>query len=189
MEVMRVLKAEGTPARDVVLLLTDGEEAGLLGATGFFQSHPLAKQLGFVINMESRGGGGRANMFETAPANGAVIDLFRKASTAPASSSLIVYLYKQLPNDTDFTVPRKAGIAGLNYAFIARQFDYHSPVSTPENLNQGSLQHLGTRCWPRPARPPSPLPCPARRPTRSTPTRWAITCSPTPPWPGGACWP
>ncbi|MBR7618921.1 M20/M25/M40 family metallo-hydrolase [Phenylobacterium sp. 20VBR1] len=143
LEVMRVLKAEGTPARDVVLLLTDGEEAGLLGATGFFQSHPLAKQLGFVINMESRGGGGRANMFETAPANGAVIDLFRKASTAPASSSLIVYLYKQLPNDTDFTVPRKAGIAGLNYAFIARQFDYHSPVSTPENLNQGSLQHLG----------------------------------------------
>lgn len=143
LEVMRILKAEGTPARDVVLLLTDGEEAGLLGATGFFQSHPLAGHLGFVINMESRGGGGRANMFETAPANGAVIDLFRKASTAPTSSSLIVYLYKQLPNDTDFTVPRKAGVAGLNYAFIARQFDYHSPVSTPENLSQGSLQHLG----------------------------------------------
>ena len=143
LEIMRILKAEGPPARDVVLLLTDGEEAGLLGATGFFQSHPLAGHIGFVINMESRGGGGMANMFETAAANGAVIDMFRKVSTSPVSSSLTVYLYNQLPNDTDFTVPRKAGIAGLNYAFIARQFDYHSPVSTPENLSQGSLQHLG----------------------------------------------
>ncbi len=143
LEIMRILKSEGTPARDVVLLLTDGEEAGLLGATGFFQNHPLAGRIGFVINMESRGGGGQANMFETAAANGAVIDMFRKVSTSPISSSLTVYLYKQLPNDTDFTVPRKAGIAGLNYAFIARQFDYHSPVSTPENLSQGSLQHLG----------------------------------------------
>lgn len=143
LEIMRILKAEGTPARDVVLLLTDGEEAGLLGATAFFQNHPLAGRIGFVINMESRGGGGQANMFETAAANGAVIDMFRKVSAAPVSSSLTVYLYKQLPNDTDFTVPRKAGIPGLNYAFIARQFDYHSPVSTPENLSQGSLQHLG----------------------------------------------
>lgn len=143
LEIMRILKAQGTPARDVILLLTDGEEAGLVGATGFFQSHPLAGRIGFVINMEARGGGGPANMFETAAANGAVVDMFRKVAPSPASSSLTVYLYKQLPNDTDFTVPRKAGIAGLNYAFIARQFDYHSPVSTPENLSQGSLQHLG----------------------------------------------
>lgn len=143
LEVIRAIKTQGTPARDVVLVLTDGEEAGLLGATAFFQSNPLAAHVGFVINMESRGGGGRANMFETAPENGAVVEMFRKASPSPASSSLIVYLYKQLPNDTDFTVPRKAGVPGLNYAFIARQFDYHSPVSTPENLSQGSLQHLG----------------------------------------------
>ncbi|WP_421932692.1 M20/M25/M40 family metallo-hydrolase [Phenylobacterium sp.] len=143
LEVIRAIKTQGTPARDVVLVLTDGEEAGLLGATAFFQSHPLAPHVGFVINMESRGGGGRANMFETAPENGAVVEMFRRASPSPASSSLIVYLYKQLPNDTDFTVPRKAGVPGLNYAFIARQFDYHSPVSTPENLSQGSLQHLG----------------------------------------------
>ena len=82
LEIMRILKAEGTPARDVVLLLTDGEEAGLLGATAFFQNHPLAGRIGFVINMESRGGGGQANMFETAAANGAVIDMFRKVSRA-----------------------------------------------------------------------------------------------------------
>lgn len=143
LEVMRILKAQGTPARDVILLLTDGEEAGLLGATAFFQSHPLARRVGFMINMEARGGGGRANMFETSAENGAVVEMFRKVSTAPTSSSLIVYLYKQLPNDTDFTIPRKAGVPGLNYAFIGRQFDYHSPVSTPENLSQGSLQHLG----------------------------------------------
>jgi hypothetical protein len=143
LEVMRILKAEGTPARDVILLLTDGEEAGLLGATGFFRDHPLARHVGFVINMESRGGGGQAQMFQTGAENGEVIKLLRKTAVHPAASSLAVYLYEHLPNDTDFTVSKAAGLTGLNYAFIGRQFDYHSPTSTPDNLDQGSLQHMG----------------------------------------------
>jgi hypothetical protein len=40
-------------------------------------------------------------------------------------------------------VSSQAGVPGLNYAFIGRQFDYHSPTSTPDNLSQGSLQHMG----------------------------------------------
>ena len=145
LEVMRILKAEGTPARDVVLVLTDGEEAGLLGAVGFFRAHPLARHVGFVINMESRGGGGPAQMFQTGQENGQVVDLFRKTAVKPQASSLIVYIYEHMPNDTDFTVSKAAGVTGLNYAFIGRQFDYHSPTSTADNLDQGSVQHLGTQ--------------------------------------------
>jgi hypothetical protein len=145
LEIMRVLKAEGTPQRDVILLITDGEEAGLLGAQGFFAEHPLARHVGFVINMETRGGGGQAQMFQTGAENGEVIKLFRKTAQHPAASSLAVYLYEHLPNDTDFTVSKAAGITGLNFAFIGRQFDYHSPTSTSDNLDQGSLQHLGVQ--------------------------------------------
>jgi hypothetical protein len=145
LEVMRVLKAEGTPQRDVILLITDGEEAGLLGAQGFFDEHPLARHVGFVINMETRGGGGQAQMFQTGAENGEVIRLFRRTAQHPAASSLAVYLYEHLPNDTDFTVSKAAGITGLNFAFIGRQFDYHAPTSTSENLDQGSVQHLGVQ--------------------------------------------
>ncbi|MDP3746187.1 MAG: M20/M25/M40 family metallo-hydrolase [Phenylobacterium sp.] len=145
LEIVRALKTRGRPARDVILLITDGEEAGLLGAEAFFADHPLARRIGFVINMEARGGGGRAQMFQTGPRNGEVIDLFRRTAVSPASSSLTVFLYEQMPNDTDFTVSKRAGAPGLNYAFIGRQFDYHAPTSTPANLDKGSLQHMGVQ--------------------------------------------
>ncbi|MDQ0466156.1 hypothetical protein QO010_003949 [Caulobacter ginsengisoli] len=143
LEIARILKAQGTPARDVIILITDGEEAGLLGAHAFFEQDPLARHVGLVLNMESRGGGGRANMFQTGPRNGALIGLFAENAKAPISSSLAVFLYEHMPNDTDFTVSKAAGITGLNFAFIGRQFDYHSPSSTPANLDQGSVQHMG----------------------------------------------
>ena len=143
LEVMRILKARGTPARDVILLITDGEEAGLLGAVGFFRDQPLARHIGFVINMETRGGGGPVQMFQTGAENGEVIQLFAKSAVRPQSSSLAVFLYEHMPNDTDFTVSKAAGLTGLNYAFIGRQFDYHAATSTSDNLDQGSLQHMG----------------------------------------------
>ncbi len=143
LEAVRALKAQGTPARDVVVVLTDGEEAGLLGAQAFFREHPLARHIGFLINLETRGGGGRAMMFQTGAENGQVIDLFRRSATSPTSSSLIVFIYQHMPNDTDFTVAKDAGLTGLNFAFIGRQFDYHSPTSTADNLDQGALQHMG----------------------------------------------
>lgn len=145
LEVARALKTGGQPARDVILLITDGEESGLLGAQAFFTQHPMAKRIGFLINMEARGGGGRAQMFQTGSENGGTIDLFQRTAVEPAASSLTVFMYEQMPNDTDFSVSKEAGISGLNYAFIGRQFDYHSPTSTPANLDQGSLQHLGVQ--------------------------------------------
>ena len=143
LEIVRALRAQGRPARDVIVLLTDGEESGLLGAQAFFDQHPLAARIGFVLNMEARGGGGRAQMFQTGSQNGGTIDLLRKGSISPSASSLTVFMYERMPNDTDFSVPHAKGISGLNYAFIGSQSDYHSPTSTPANLDKGSLQHLG----------------------------------------------
>jgi hypothetical protein len=143
LETVRALQAQGPLRRDVVVAITDGEEAGLLGARAFFAEHPLARRLGFVVNLESRGGGGRARMFETGADDGQTIDLFRRAVRAPSSSSLAVYLYRMTPNDTDFSLARRAGLPGLNFAFIGRQFDYHSASSTPAALDPGALQDLG----------------------------------------------
>lgn len=143
LEVIRAIKAHGQPARDVMLVITDGEEAGLLGADAFFNRDPAAKHIGFLINMEARGDAGRAQMFQTGAGNGEAIALMRKTAPRPSSSSLTVFIYERMPNDTDFTISRKAGIAGLNYAFIGRQFDYHSPTSTPETMDRGTLQDMG----------------------------------------------
>ena len=143
LEVARALKAQGQPERDVDLIITDGEENGLVGAHAFFEQDPLAKQIGFVLNMDTRGSGGRAFMFETAPGDGQVVDLFRKTAVDPRANSLAVFIYEHMPNDTDFTVSKHAGVQGLNYAFIGREFDYHSPTATPARTQPGSIQDMG----------------------------------------------
>ncbi|MGA2951106.1 MAG: M20/M25/M40 family metallo-hydrolase [Caulobacteraceae bacterium] len=143
LEVARAIEAGGQPLRDVILIITDGEEAGLLGAQAFFADDPAARHVGFVINMETRGGGGRAQMFETGPGNGPAVKLFLASAKRPLANSLSVFIYKQLPNDTDYTVARAARVPGLNLAFIGRQFDYHSPSSTVAALDKGAVQSLG----------------------------------------------
>jgi hypothetical protein len=148
LEIVRAIKAEGTPARDVMLVITDGEEPGLLGARAFFHANPLAAHVGFVLNMDTRGGGGRAAMFETVEGDGAAIDLYRRTAAEPNSNSLAVFVYRMMPNDTDFTIAKAAGKSGFNYAFIGRQFDYHSPSSSVAALDQGSVQHMGDQVLP-----------------------------------------
>ncbi len=143
LETVRAIKARGVPARDVIVLITDGEEAGLLGADAFFKRDPMAKRVGFLINAEARGGGGRAQMFQTGLASGGAVAMVKANGLNPQASSLTGYIYERMPNDTDFTISRKAGVDGLNYAFIGRQFDYHSASSTPEHLDQGTLQDMG----------------------------------------------
>jgi hypothetical protein len=143
LEVARALQAQGQALRDLVLVLTDGEELGLLGAKAFYEDDALAGRLGPVLNMEARGGGGRVYMFETSDDNGALVNLFREATRNPSSNSLSVFLYRLMPNDTDFTVVRRHGGTGLNYAFIGREVDFHEATSTVARLDAGSVQHMG----------------------------------------------
>jgi len=143
LETVRAIRAQGAPARDVAVILTDGEEAGLLGARGVFAGDPLARRLGFVLNLEARGSGGRVQMFETGHDNGGAVELFRRTAARPSAGSLFGEVYARLPNDTDFTLARRAGIAGFNYAFTGRAFDYHAPTDTVANLQPGALQDLG----------------------------------------------
>ncbi len=143
LEIVRAIEVSGIPRRDVMVVITDGEEPGLLGAKAFFAADLLAAHTGFVLNLEARGGGGRAAMFETGADNGGAIDVFARTVKRPASSSLSVFIYKLLPNDTDFTIAKAEGLPGFNYAFIGRQFDYHSPSSTIAALDPGSVQHMG----------------------------------------------
>ena len=143
LETVRAVLAEGQPARDLIVLLTDGEEAGLEGASAFFAADPLARRIGVVINMEARGGGGRASMFETGADNGGMMRLFRDAVPRPVGTSLSVFIYEHLPNSTDFTPARRAGYPGFNFAFIGRPGLYHAPQATPAMLDQGAVQDMG----------------------------------------------
>ncbi|MDP2764059.1 MAG: peptidase M20, partial [Brevundimonas sp.] len=49
------------------------------------------------------------------------------------------------PNGSDFTIPRARGVQGINLAFIGRPEQYHAASSTPEALDKGSVQHIGSQ--------------------------------------------
>ena len=145
LETMRALQAGSPLKNDVLVVLTDGEETGLLGASGFVAGHPdLADQVGAVLNFEGRGDSGPVVMFETSDENGWWIKEFSRVAPYPMASSLTYTVYKMLPNDTDMTVFKRAGLHGLNFAFVGSFQNYHTWLDTPQNLDRGSVQHMGS---------------------------------------------
>ena len=149
LETVRAIRARGPADRTLVVLLTDGEELNLDGARVFWGGHPLRDRIGAVVNLEARGGGGRAMMFETGRGNAQTIGLFArtgvKATGGVSSNSLAVFVYELMPNGTDFTLPKERGVQGINLAFIGRPAQYHARASTPDALDQGSVQHIGSQ--------------------------------------------
>lgn len=143
LEAVRALKTGPPPRNDVILLLTDAEELGLLGAKAFVEQHPWANDVRMVMNFEARGTHGPAWMFETSAGNGAIVAEWASLVPKAAGSSLTYEVYKRLPNDTDFTEFKRLRTAGLNFAFVGGQERYHTPGDNAAALERGSLQHHG----------------------------------------------
>jgi len=143
LETLRALRAGPPLQNDVLILLTDGEEDGLLGASAFVAENPSAKDVRVAVNFEARGNAGESQMFETSAGNGRLVEIFAQAAPHPSGSSLSYEIYKRLPNDTDMTVFKKAGAAGLNFGFIGHWEAYHTRLDNPESLDRGSLQQHG----------------------------------------------
>jgi len=143
LETVRAIKAGDRPKHNILILLTDGEELGLLGANHFIKTYPERSHLAVFINLEARGTSGRSFMFETNSDNNNLISLFAKSVSHPAANSLTYSIYKNLPNSTDFSVIKPYGIQGLNFGFIDNLVNYHTLQDSPENISLHSLQHQG----------------------------------------------
>lgn len=143
LETLRALRAGPPLHNDVLILLTDGEEDGLLGASAFVAENPSAKDVRVAVNFEARGNAGESQMFETSAGNGRLVQIFAQAAPHPSGSSLSYEIYKHLPNDTDMTVFKKSGTGGLNFGFIGHWEAYHTPLDNPQSLDRGSLQQHG----------------------------------------------
>lgn len=144
LEVLRALEARGwAPRNDVLVLLSDGEELGLLGAQAFSSQHPLADDVRCVVNLEAIGNGGPAVLFQLGPENGPRVRAFADVVPHPTGTSLADAIYRRMRNDTDLTVFLWRGIGGFNLALTSGSSAYHAPHDTPANLDPRSLQHMG----------------------------------------------
>ncbi|HUP47605.1 MAG TPA: M28 family peptidase [Thermoanaerobaculia bacterium] len=138
--ILEVARALG-PRRGVAYLITDGEEAGLLGAE-LFVTTPWKERVAVVVNAENRGTSGPAFLFETSRGNAGLMPAV-KAIPRPAASSLFYTIYERLPNDTDVTVFKRAGLPALNFAAIGNVAYYHTPLDDLARVDPRTMQHHG----------------------------------------------
>lgn len=142
LETIRALR-EGDPlVHDVIVLFTDGEETGNLGAAAFVHEHPWARDVTMALNFEARGTAGRSLMFETGPGN---LDAVRVLRSVPGvtAGSVFTTIYRTMPNDTDLSEFALLDTPALNFAFCDGADRYHSSHDDIGHLNRGSLQHHG----------------------------------------------
>ncbi|HET9794928.1 MAG TPA: M20/M25/M40 family metallo-hydrolase [Thermoanaerobaculia bacterium] len=140
LEVARALRAAPL-RRPVVFLIDDGEEQGLLGAQAFAAAGG-GRGILADVNLEARGTTGPSFLFETSGANRWLARLFSRLSR-PTTSSLFSSIYRAMPNDTDLTVFRAHGIAGVNFACVNGVARYHTPKDDVAHADPATLQHQG----------------------------------------------
>jgi hypothetical protein len=143
METMRMLK-NGPPLKnDILFLFSDLEESALQGAEAFVSQYPNLKEIGLLLNFESRGNAGVSFTFEVSKNNRWMMEQYITAIGNSFANSIGYEIYKVMPNDSDFSMFRETGIQGFNTAFIDGFSYYHSMADNVENIDLRSLQNHG----------------------------------------------
>ncbi|MBW2243945.1 MAG: M28 family peptidase [Deltaproteobacteria bacterium] len=148
LEIARALRLDPRPRNDVIFLFDEGEEQGLIGAQVFAESDPWAADVAVVVNVEARGTGGPSAMFETSDGNANLLALFSRVVPRTSGSSVFQDLYEFLPNDTDLTIFKRHGMAGLNFANAGNVEHYHTPVDDVAHANLATIQQHGDAILP-----------------------------------------
>ena len=143
LESARLLAADAGRHHTLIVLLTDGEEFGLMGAVGAMGDAELRARLKGYINLESTGSTGPPILFESGPGNEAQIRAWAGAAPRPHGASFALEIYKRLPNDTDFTILKAAGIPGLNMAPVGNSHAYHTSRDTADRVASDTLLQMG----------------------------------------------
>lgn len=143
LEALRAVRETGYPAHDIIVLFTDGEEAGLLGAYAFVTSHPWVKDVSVAVNFEARGRYGPSLLFETGPGNRDIVNAIANAGGYTVGDSVMNAIYRLQPYQTDLTAFVGKNIPGLNFAYIGDASVYHRDADTPDSVSDSSLQHHG----------------------------------------------
>jgi hypothetical protein len=143
LETARVLAARAERPWTTLILVTDGEESGLMGAAALVTDRDVTSSLHAYINIEAAGSSGPPMLFQAGPGNGWLTRPWARSAPHPRGGSFGAEVYKRLPNDTDFTLLARHDIPGLNFAVIGDGYAYHTPRDVPERLGSEALRTMG----------------------------------------------
>lgn len=147
LEVLRVMATNADTFRHcVIFLFNGGEENYMLGSYSFVKDHVWAKDVAAFINLDSAGAGGREIMFQAGPNRPFLMYHYSQVAPHPHASVLGEELFQNnlIPSDSDYRIFRDfAGIGGMDFAFNANGYVYHTKYDTADLIPLGTYQHTG----------------------------------------------
>lgn len=142
LESMRVLEAGEPLDNDIVLLFTDGEEQGVLGAEAFVDKHPAAQRVGVAFVFDSEPNSGPTEMQKTSPGDAWLVRHLVAAPPPVYTTSA----YNTSDRDrlgNDFSAFPPAGILSaefVNHGSVVRQ---HTSKDTVGAIDPAVVQDHG----------------------------------------------
>jgi hypothetical protein len=143
LECARLLAARRDRRHAVMVLLTDAEEEGLMGAAALVRDPEVPARLRAYINLDAVGADGPVPLFETGPGNTWLVRMWARAARLPRGGSYQAEVYRRLPSDTDFTILKGIGVPGLNFAAVGDGYAYHTPRDTADRLTTRAIADMG----------------------------------------------
>lgn len=128
---------------DIVLLFLDGEEVGALGAKGFAEQHPLAREVGLSLKFDATGSAGPLSLYAATNAGSGALGGWAQAVPGVGGSSLMARFYRLLPD-----TPRMGPLATIDapallFVNTGLPFDRGRTLDAVERLDPALLGHLG----------------------------------------------
>ena len=142
LEVTRALQISGPYKNDIILLLTDAEEDGLIGASTFVKKHPWFKDVAFAINLEMATTT-PVFIMGISPDNGWIIKQYARSTTRPFASSILYDVHSYLGYGDDLMPFLGANIPGIGLSTVHVFPEYHTKDDKLANADIRSIQHLG----------------------------------------------
>lgn len=143
LEAARVLGTKPSPRYSLMMLVTDGEEHGLMGARALTEDPEIRARLKTFVNLESIGTDRPFVLFETGPGTSPALRAWASASR-PRGGSYMQSIYDALPNDTDFSVLKELpGVSGINFAATGDGYTYHTDRDRADRVTGKVLAQAG----------------------------------------------
>uniref|UniRef100_M4C1N7 Uncharacterized protein n=1 Tax=Hyaloperonospora arabidopsidis (strain Emoy2) TaxID=559515 RepID=M4C1N7_HYAAE len=144
MELLRLMVLDPPRHATLVFNFNGAEETIMQAAHGFITQHPWTDTIRAFINLEAAGAGGRELLFQTGSDELALA--YAQGAKYPHASIIAQELFQSgiIPADTDYRVYRDFGyVAGMDFAYIANGYVYHTILDDVSRIQPGSVQRLG----------------------------------------------
>lgn len=146
LETVRALERGPQLRNDVIVVFSDAEEVGDLGAHAFATQHPWMRDVRVALNFEAMGTGGPVSLYATSRGNRALVRRFADVAPNALVSPLLVGLVRggaEPRAACDLQDYLDGGSAGLGFLFAGNSPAYHTVLDNPATLDLRTLQQGG----------------------------------------------